>query len=219
MAGQKALQAAAWNELGALKVRMGLHTGEATLDPGGDEYAVSHTKNRAARIMSAARGGQVLLSQECAELVRRILPENVSLKDLGEYRLKGMQWLEHLYQVVAPGLETGFAPLDAESWPKHNLPLELTSFIGREQEIEAVTALLAEQRLVTLTGVGGTGKTRLALRTAEAALADYPDGAWFVELAPLADPELVPRALSAALGLQESAQQRPLEQLKAFLRH
>ena len=102
--GQRLLQSAPWNKLGSLRVRMGLHTGEAVLDPNGDEYAVSHTKNRIGRIHSAAHGGQILLSQETADLITRQLPEGVSLKDLGEHYLKGMQWPEHLYQVGAPGL-------------------------------------------------------------------------------------------------------------------
>jgi class 3 adenylate cyclase len=109
--GQKALQSASWNELGELKVRMGLHTGEAELAHDGDEYAVSHTKNRVARIMSAAHGGQVLLSQETADLVDHQLPEGVALKDLGEHRLKGMQWLERLFQVCSLGLPVEFPPL------------------------------------------------------------------------------------------------------------
>ena len=109
--GQRALQSAAWNELGPLQVRMGLHTGEAELDPGGDEYAVSHTKNRIGRIHSVASGGQIVLSQETADLVVRKLPKGVTLKDLGEHRLKGMQWLEHLFQVCAPGLKQDFPPL------------------------------------------------------------------------------------------------------------
>src|SRR3990172_2874525 len=159
---QRALQAAPWNELGPLRVRMGLHTGEAELDPGGDEYTVSHTKNRAGRIMSAAHGGQVLLSQESADLVRRTLPDSVTLKDLGEHRLKGMQWLEHLFQACALGLPREFPPLGTAIAHPHNLPTQLTSFVGREKEIAAVCRLLSAYRLVTLTGSGGVGKTRLS---------------------------------------------------------
>ena len=218
ISGQSALKTADWNELGELKVRMGLHTGEAELDSGGDEYAVSHTKNRVARIMSAAHGGQVLLSQETKELVDHQLPEGVALKDLGEHRLKGMQWLEHLHQVSAPGLQEEFPALSTTISHPNNLPLQLTSFIGREREISEVTALLENHRMVTLTGVGGTGKTRLSLQVAEAVLDDFPNGVWFVELAPLADPDLVQRTLINVLGMQESALQIPLDQLKTYLR-
>jgi class 3 adenylate cyclase len=115
IAGQKALKTARWNELGPLLVRMGLHTGEADLDPSGDEYAVSHTKNRAARIMSAAHGGQILLSAETAELVNHQLPPGVYLKNLGEHHLKGMALSENLYQVCAPDLNHDFPPLSSES--------------------------------------------------------------------------------------------------------
>ncbi len=109
--GQRRMLSTTWNELGPLKVRMGLHTGEAEVDPGGDEYSVSHTKNRAARIMSAASGGQILLSHESTNLVERSLPEGVTLKDVGEHHLKGMDILEHLYQVLAQDLQADFPPL------------------------------------------------------------------------------------------------------------
>ena len=207
--GQRALESAPWNELGALKVRMGIHTGEAELDPGGDEYAVSHTKNRVSRIMSAGHGGQILLSQECADLVMRSLPEGVALKDMGEHHLKGLLHPEHLFQVLAPGLEDNFPPLKSESRPSHNLPLELTAFIGRQQEIVQVQKLLQEHRLVTLTGSGGVGKTRLSIQVAEQMLADTPDGVWYVELAPISDPDLVPQIVATTLGLREEPN-RPL---------
>jgi hypothetical protein len=164
IAGQKALAAASWNELGELKVRMGIHTGEAELDPAGDEYAVSHSKNRVARIMSAASGRQILLSAETTELVNHQLPAGVTLKDLGEQRLKGISIPEHLYQVCAPGLAQEFPPLATAITHPNNLPIRLTSFIGRDKEIAAVYELLAEYRLVTLTGSGGTGKTAFRCR-------------------------------------------------------
>jgi predicted ATPase/class 3 adenylate cyclase len=204
IAGQEALQAASWNELGPLKVRMGLHTGEAELDPGGDEYTVSHSKNRAARILSATYGGQILLSAETAELVNHQLPDGVSLKDLGEHRLKGMSLLEHLYQVCSPGLMEDFPALATAITRPNNLPIQMTSFIGRENEIGAIKRLLADHRLVTLTGSGGTGKTRLALQVATEVVENYPNGAWLVELAPLADPALVPKMVASALGVPET---------------
>ena len=216
--GQRVLQSARWNELGPLRVRMGLHTGEAELDPGGDEYAVSHTKNRAARIMSAAHGGQILISQETKDLVDHQLPPEVSLKDLGEHRLKGMAIQEHLFQVSAPGLGQEFPQLATGTTHPHNLPIQLTSFIGREKEIAAVSELLKTHRLVTLTGSGGTGKTRLSLQVAEQQLEQFPHGVWFVELAALSDPDLVPRSTVAALGLQENTWQNLLDQLRYYLK-
>jgi predicted ATPase/class 3 adenylate cyclase len=220
--GQRALQAAAWNELGPLAVRMGLHTGEAELDPGGDEYAVCHAKNRIGRIHSAAHGGQILLSQETTALVARNLPEGVRLKDLGEHRLKGMQWLEHLYQVNAPGLTQEFPPLATTITHPNNLPLQLTSFIGRDKEIAAVEDLLSRNRLVTLTGSGGVGKTRLSIQVAGEMLAEFPaefpHGVWYVELAPLADPALVPQTIALTFGLREVAGQSFEDVLATFLK-
>ena len=215
---QFSLRDADWNELGPIKSRIGLHTGEAYHDDIGDEYAVSPTKNRVGRIRSAAHGEQILLSKECADLCETKLPDGIQLKFLGEYRMKGLTRLEPLYQVVMPGLREDFPPLATLTTPKNNLPLELTSFIGREKEIGKVIELLEKNRFVTLTGVGGTGKTRLVVRVAETILDEFPNGVWFVELASLSDPELVPRTIINVLGLLENAQQKPLDQLKAFLR-
>jgi predicted ATPase/DNA-binding SARP family transcriptional activator/class 3 adenylate cyclase len=200
VAAQQAVQAEAWPAAtGPLRVRMGLHTGPAEL--AGEDYAVSHTLNRAARVMAAGYGGQVLLSQETAGLVERELPEGVGLLDLGEHQLKGLQRLEHLYQVVAPGLREEFPRLPSARNHLHNLPAQLTSFIGREQQIAEVNGLVRNRRLVTLTGSGGVGKTRLALKAAEGLLEAFPDGVFLVELAPLADPELVAQACLQALGV------------------
>ena len=162
---QRGLQSARWNELGPLKVRMGLHTGEAELDPQGDEYAVSHTKNRVARIMSAGHGGQILISSAVAELLVDQLPEGVVLKDMGEHHLKGLLHPEHLYQILVPDLPAEFPPLKTGD-PQSNLPLQTTPFFGREAELTQVEALLGdpECRLITLTGIGGSGKTRLAIQ-------------------------------------------------------
>ncbi len=217
VAGQRALSAAAWNDLGELSVRMGLHTGEAELDPNGDEYAVSHTKNRVARIMSAAHGGQILLSQEIANLVLRGLPEGVTLKDLGEHQLKGLAFPEQLFQACADGLQVEFPPLAAATSPLHNLPSQLTSFIGREREIGEVVDLVEKNRLVVLVGPGGTGKTRLSLRVAEEVLERFPDGVWFTALAELGDPELLPRAIADSVGLPEISTRSQFDQLQDYL--
>jgi predicted ATPase/class 3 adenylate cyclase len=209
LAGQRALLAGTWPALtGPLRVRMGLHTGPAEIErsSSGNDYAISHTLNRVARIMSAGHGGQILLSQETADLVERTLPDRVSLKDMGEHQLKGLTRLEHLFQVSAPDLPDNFAPLATGVAHPSNLPAQLTSFIGREAEINALRRLLITgiNRLVTLTGPGGTGKTRLALQISAALLNEFADGIWLAELAPLADPALVPLTVAATLGLHET---------------
>jgi class 3 adenylate cyclase len=204
---QRGLKAEQWpSTVGEIAVRMGIHTGPAEPDSKGDAaYAVSHTLNRAARIMSAGHGEQILLSLEAASLVERELPEEVRLIDLGEHHLKGMAQRERLFQVDAPGLAKNFPPLTSGREHPHNLPVQLTSLIGREAEIAEIMQHLEDYRLVTLTGTGGTGKTRLSLRVAEEVLDQFPNGVWFVELAGLADPDLVPRSIVAVLGLQESS--------------
>jgi len=201
--GQYALQFARWNELGPLHVRMGLHTGEAEIDPGGDEYAVSHTKNRVARIMSAAYGGQVLVSQETKDLVDHQLSPDISLLDLGEHRLKGMSIPEHLFQVCAIGWDAQFPPLASSKERPNNLPRQLNPFIGRENDISQVQALLRSHPMVTLTGSGGVGKTRLSIQVAENLLEQYEDGIWYVELASLTDPDLFSQTVALTLGLRE----------------
>ncbi|MBL8096689.1 MAG: adenylate/guanylate cyclase domain-containing protein [Anaerolineales bacterium] len=209
IAAQKALSAAEWPALvGPLKVRMGLHVGPAEIErtPTGSDYAVSHTLNRVARIMSTGHGGQILLSREAADLIERDLPADVSLTDLGEHHLKGLNRPEHLYQVRTPGLPNDFPPLSAGLAAAHNLPAALTSFIGREAELESLQHLIAagSTRLVTLTGPGGTGKTRLALQAGAGLLDLFADGIWLVELAPLADPALIAQTVADVLGVRES---------------
>ena len=202
VAAQRSLQAAKWEDTGPIQVRMGLHAGSAELDLAGNApYAVSHTLNRAARVMSAGYGGQILLSQEAADLVARALPAEVTIKDLGEHHLKGMQLPEHLFQLVVPDLMHVFPPLATGIIRRGNLPLQLTSFIGREKEIGDVVHLLHSNRLVTIHGSGGTGKTRLCLEVAAQVQELYPDGVWLVELAPLADKEKIPQLITTTLGL------------------
>lgn len=199
--GQRELACAEWNELDALRVRMGIHTGEAIPNEAGDYD--SHTMNRVARVMSAGHGGQILLSDVSAKLCERNLPEGIDLLDQGRHRLKGLTWLEHLYQVCGSGLVKEFPPLNTLDLYPHNLPLQLTSFLGREKEITRVRDLINDNRLVTLTGPGGVGKTRLSLEVAFQALEDFPDGAWFVELAVIREPEALPLAVAKAIGLQD----------------
>jgi predicted ATPase len=194
---------------------MGLHTGPAELVEG--DYAVSHTLNRAARVMSAGFGGQILLSQEASNLVVRQLPEGIEILDLGEHRLKGLHILEHLYQIRAPGLPEDFPRLPTAVAYKHNLPAQLTSFVGRETEIADLSEKVKSARLVTLTGAGGTGKTRLSHQVAQKVLDSFPDGVWLVELAPLSDPALVPHACLQALELVQQPGASPATILAQYL--
>ena len=173
----------------AVAVRMGLHTGEPSRTA---EGYVGLEVHHAARIMSVGHGGQVLLSQTTRDLVEHDLPDGVSLRDLGEHRLKDLQRPAHLYQLVIVGLPADFPPLKTLDSRPNNLPIQLTPLIGREKEVAAVQNLLQREdvRLVTLTGPGGTGKTRLGLQVA-AELSDlFADGVYFVNLAPISDPDV-----------------------------
>ena len=183
---------------------MALHTGVAELR-GGDYFGGA--LNRAARIMSAAHGGQILLSAATAELVRGQLPEGTTLRDVGEHRLKGLLNAERLFQIVAPDLRADFPPLRSLNAEATNLPIQATSFIGRAAEQAEIVRQLSSHRLVTLTGAGGIGKTRLSIAIGTELLTQYFDGVWFVDLAPLADPALVSQSVALALGLR-AAQSR-----------
>jgi predicted ATPase/class 3 adenylate cyclase len=183
-----------------IKVRMGLHTGEAELRA--EDYH-GQTLNRAARIMSVGHGGQVLISSVTAELAREHLPTDVSLLDLGEHRLKDLIRPEHIFQLLAADLPAEFPPLKSLNAFPNNLPSQLTSFIGRERELQEVRKLLSNARLLTLIGPGGTGKTRLSLQLAADQLTEFKDGVWFVELAPLADPTFIISTIADVLELHE----------------
>jgi predicted ATPase/class 3 adenylate cyclase len=212
---QRALASHAWPHGRPLRVRMGLHTGDGVL--GGDDY-LGIDVNRAARIAAAAWGGQVLLSDATAVLVHRALPAGVAARSLGRHRLKDLAHPEHLYDLVIVGLRSHFPPPRTLEVPS-NLPAVLTSFVGRETEIERVKARLATTRLLTVTGPGGTGKTRLALRVAAEISAEFQDGAFFVDLAPVSDPALVVPTIAATLQIREEGWERPVrETLEDFLR-
>jgi len=212
---QRELAAHAWPEATAVRVRMGLHTGDGRL--GGTDY-VGLDVHRAARIAGAGNGGQVLLSDATRALVERGLPEGIALRDLGAHRLKDLARPERIYQLEITGLGSDFAPIRTLDAHPNNLPVQLTSFVGRDAEIAAVRRLVDQARLVTLTGPGGTGKTRLALQVAAERLGDHPDGVFFVELAPITDPGLVPSAVAAALRIREAVDRPLLETLKEDLR-
>jgi predicted ATPase/class 3 adenylate cyclase len=183
----------------SLRVRMGLHTGEGVL--GGDDY-LGIDVNKAARIAAAANGGQVLISAATRALVEDTLVEGVTLRDLGQHRLKDLLHPERLSDLVIDGLPSDFPPPRTLEVPT-NLPAELTSFVGREPELRSVGELLGRVRLVTLTGPGGAGKTRLALRAAAELRDRFPDGVFLVELAAIDDPHVVPATIAAALGMQQ----------------
>jgi predicted ATPase/class 3 adenylate cyclase len=219
---QRALAAETWGETGAIRVRMALHTGNAQVRPReytSGEYVSNLTLSRTARLLSAGHGGQILLSLPAMELVSDQLPVGTELRDLGIYRLKDLIRPEHIFQVVAPDLPCEFPPLKTLDAHPNNLPSQLTSFIGREVEQERVRQLLTQNRLVTLTGFGGTGKTRLSLQVGADLIENFEHGVWFVELASLMDGSHVPQRLASALEIQEEPGSPLLDLLVRFVKN
>lgn len=212
---QKYLHTEVWSPA-PIRVRMGIHTGTAQLNEE-NQYSGYATLASCQRIMSAGHGGQVLLSTVTRELVQDTLPVGTELVDLGEKRLKDLMRPEHLYQLNLAGLPAVFPPLKTLDLYSNNLPVQLTSFIGRETEIAEVKQELVLHRLVTLTGSGGTGKTRLSLQVAADMLEKFDHGVWFVELAPLTDPDLISKAILSAIGIREQPGKLPLELLQDYL--
>ena len=196
---QLVLMAEDWGGTGELRVRMGVHTGSAERRDG-DYFGAA--VNRAARVMGAAHGGQVVVSLATEELVRDVLPDNVALVDLGEHRLRDLARPERLFQLVHPDLLRKFAPLRSLDRPASDLPAAQTSFVGRERELVALREVLRDARLVTLIGVGGVGKTRLALEAAAEMAGEFRDGAVFCELASLMDQAAVPDAVASRLEVR-----------------
>lgn len=199
---QRALHSHLWADRAELRVRMGIHTGEAQIISG---IYVGLAVHRAARICRAGHGGQVLISGVTRELVGDSLPNGASLKDLGDHRMKDLGRAEKLYQLLHPDLSANFPALRTLDALPNNLPAQLTSFIGREHEIEEVKRLLNSARLVTLLGPGGAGKTRLALQVAAETLDAYAQGAWLVDLAATAEGSVIPQTIASILGLRGSA--------------
>jgi predicted ATPase/class 3 adenylate cyclase len=219
VASQCALKSASWPDEAIVRVRMGIHTGELQSS---EEGYIGLDVHRAARIMSAAHGGQVLLSQATCELVVNELPEELSLKDLGEYRLKDIAGITKLFQLVIPGLPTEFPPLSTpgQRRPLHNIPSHTTSFVGREQEVDTICAQLrrSDVRLLTLIGTAGVGKTRLALQVATLLTDQFEDGICFVPLEQYNDADEVITAIAQALAIQQGKGGSFLDQVKEALR-
>ena len=213
---QRTLATHSWSNGVTLPIRIGLHTGEPQRTA---EGYIGVDVHHAARIMSVGHGGQALLSQTTYELVKQNLPDGLSLRDLGEHRLKDFQRSSHLYQLIIEGLPSDFPPLRSLDCHLNNLPIQLTQLIGREREGIAIQHLLQreEVRLLTLTGAGGTGKTRLGVHVAAELSDAFPDGVFFVNLAPIHDPKFVIPTIAQTLDIKEIAGQQLLDQLKGFL--
>ncbi|MBA2278802.1 MAG: tetratricopeptide repeat protein [Chloroflexia bacterium] len=214
---QRALVSEAWDETGPIRVRMALHTGVAEER---DADYFGPPVNRVARVLSTGYGGQVLLSTATADLLRADLPADTSLLDLGLHRLKDLLQPERIFQLVAPDLAAEFPPLKSLDRQPHNLPAQATPLVGRTTEVAAARALLAEEgvRLLTLTGPGGIGKTRLGLQVAAELVGTVPDGVWFVPLAAVTDPDLVVPAIAQAVGVRDTGHEPLLTTLIEDLR-
>ena len=204
---QLALTREQWPAGAPIKVRMAIHTGEAEGDYRGQDV------NRCARLRAVAHGGQVLLSSSSAGLVAHHLPAGASLADLHLHRLRDLEAPEHVYQLNHSDLPATFPPLRSLDGRRQNLPLQLTTFVGRENEIEELRAQLSKTRLLTIMGAGGSGKTRLSLQVAAEAADGYPDGVWFVDLAETSDEPQIERAVARALEIPE----QPGQQLRSTL--
>ncbi|MFI5283621.1 MAG: ATP-binding protein [Candidatus Dormibacterales bacterium] len=214
-AAQRAFERHPWPEGTALRVRVGLHTGEAPLV--GNEY-IGLDVHHAARIAGAAHGGQVLVSEATDALVAGSLPAELTLRDLGSHRLKDMARAEHLFQLVIAGVTDTFPALRTLDGTPNNLPTQLTSFIGRSAIVAEAKRLLEGSRLLTLTGEGGIGKTRLSLQVAAETFEQFPDGVYFVPLSAVRDPELVPSVIARVLGVQVVGNRLPIDALIDHLR-
>jgi predicted ATPase/class 3 adenylate cyclase len=214
-AAQRALAAHPWAEGAALKVRIGLHTGEAPLV--GNEY-IGLDVHHAARIAASAHGGQILISETTRGIAEDKLPSGMRLRDLGAHRLKDLAKPERLYELVVDGLQDTFPPIRTLDAIQNNLPTQLTSFIGRAAEVETAKRLLQKTRLLTLTGPGGIGKTRLSLQIAAESARDFPGGVYFVPLSAVRDPDLVASAVAQVLGIPVTGNRLPMEGVVEYTR-
>src|SRR5579859_4766 len=222
LAAQTALQHEGWQPT-PINVRMGIHTGSVQVETqpdGSEDYSGYLTLTRAQRVMSVANGGQVLLSSAAKELVFRGLPMGVTLRDLGEHRLKGLDSLEYLWQPIKSGLRLDFPPLSSLAASSNNLPAQPTPFVGRDEELATIATLLNDPniRLVTLVGPGGIGKTRLALQAAEEQIGRYEHGLFFVSLAPISSSDLLASTIANAMQFVFYGSEKPDVQLVNHLR-
>ena len=212
---QQKLQDESWEETGPLRIRVGIHLGDAQ-ERGGDYFGPA--VNRTARVMSAAHGGQILLSSAVAEAVSGRLPSEMQLRDLGQHRLKDLAEPLRLFQIVVPGLPETFPPLSTLEQRPNNLPTQVSVFLGRDAELRDLRTLIDDKtRLITLIGPGGMGKTRLALQAAADQLDRFDDGLFFVDLTAERDPNGVFSAIVRAIGLERVGEALPLDALKSEL--
>ena len=204
-----------WATTEPLRIRVAVHSGEAQAREG-DFFGPA--VNRTARLLSIGHGGQILVSAAAAELVRDDLPAELSLFDQGEHRLRGFDRTERVFQLTGPDLARTFPPLRSQPTVRTNLPAQLTSFVGRQHEMAELRELAPRHRLLTLVGVGGTGKTRLMLELAGEQVASFADGVWLAELASITDPKLVVGQVGRAVGLLEEPGRATIETLTDLLR-
>jgi predicted ATPase/class 3 adenylate cyclase/DNA-binding winged helix-turn-helix (wHTH) protein len=212
IAAQGALLAEPWNETGVLRVRIGVHTGSA--ERRGNDYD-GPAVNQAARLMGIAHGGQII----CSGVVADLIDGHVDLTDLGPHRLRDVESALRVFQILAPGLETQFPPLSSLDAHRSNLPQEMGSFVGRIDDVTAMMKAFAQARVVSVVGMGGVGKTRLALRVGTKLLPEFPDGVWWGDLAGVRDPDAIPEAVAAAVGYAPSQGVSMIDGLTAFFRH
>jgi predicted ATPase/class 3 adenylate cyclase len=211
---QLALVREDFSSVGGLRVRIGLHTGNAE-ERNADYFGPA--VNRTARLMAIGHGGQILLSGVTRELARADLQKGSSLVDLGSHRLKDLTEPERVWQLTITGLPSEFSPLNSLGARPNNLPVHVTTLIGRERELDDVRVLIGKHRLVTLTGSGGVGKTRIAQQLGADLIGGFPDGVWFADLAPIADPELVASVIANVLGITQVEGRRIDESIPQWL--
>ncbi len=211
---QRALGATDFSNVEGLRVRMALHTGEAD-ERAGDYFGTS--VNRVARLLAIGHGGQVLISASTADLLNDTMPAELGLRDLGSHSLRDLERAERVFQILGPELEDVFPALRSPRHRPNNLPPKLTSFVGREETVAKIKALLHRERLVSVVGPGGVGKTRCALQSANELLESTTDGTWFADLAPLADASLVTGTIALTLGVREAPNRPLLETLAEYL--
>jgi predicted ATPase/class 3 adenylate cyclase len=212
---QRTLSQEDFSAVGGLRVRMGLHLGEAT-EHDGDYFGP--VVNRVARLMSIGHGGQILITDVARAHVHGDLPDGVSLTDFGPHQLKGLAEPEHVWQLTIAGLNASFPPLKSLDPLLNNLPMQVTSFRGRERDLKEVKSLLGAHRLLTLFGAGGVGKTRLAVQAGADLLEQHPDGVWFADLAPISSGELVPSVIAKMLGISQPEDRRVDDSILVWLK-